>query len=173
VKEIRLHGAKAAGRVALVDDEDYDLVMAYRWRVWEVDRGRRRLDGPYAVAHARRAGRPTGVRMHQLITGWSRTDHRNGDGLDNRRGNLRPATNAQNQHNQRPQLGGSSAYKGVYRQRGKWRAQISVDDRRRYLGVFADEVDAARAYDEAARALFGEFARVNFPAGPPEPLTLF
>lgn len=109
MKTVPLHDPKGQGRVALVDDDDYELVSAFHWMVYE-----RGNDGPYAMAHARRdsqgsyypsapvgtnarlPGRRTTVGMHKLITGWPRTDHRNHDGLDNQRANLRPASTSEN-----------------------------------------------------------------------------
>ena len=98
--------------------------------------------------------------MHMLITGYPLTDHRNGDGLDNQRHNLRPATNSQNNHNRGPAIGRSSSYKGVHWHKGcrKWQASIRIDGKRRHLGLFASEEDAARAYAEAALEVQGEYA---------------
>lgn len=163
---VPLYGKKAAGRIALVDDEDYDLVMQHRWRVYEkTGPGRRRTNGPYAWTAIRRSdGRRTFPYMHSLITGYLRTDHVNGDGLDNTRGNLRPATNSQNGANQRPVEGCTSRYKGVCWHQGRsWLAQIKVDGHHRNLGYFADEDEAARAYDASALAAWGTYARLNFP----------
>ena len=162
VKTVPLHGKKAAGRVALVDDEDYELVMQYRWHVWEkVGRENKRDDGPYAQAPIRlQDGRKSTIRMHKLITGWPATDHANGDGLDNRRANLRPATKTQNLHNARSRSGTSSRFKGVswHKVVRKWQANIKVDGKRCYLGVFASEEDAAAAYTAAALETQGEYA---------------
>jgi HNH endonuclease len=95
-------------------------------------------------------------------------DHINGDCLDNRRENLRKATRSQNMANQ-PKIGGtwSSHYKGVtwFKQRQKWRAQIKIEGRNHHLGLFINEDDAAKAYDEAAFQAFGEFAHLNFKEG--------
>lgn len=159
MRTVPLGGKKAAGRVAVVDDEDYDLVMQYRWWAWERAQGERRPYGPYAQ------GGPAGHRvyMHTLITGYARTDHVNHNGLDNRRSNLRDASVAQNNHNQRPRRTGSSSYKGVTWHRGahKWQASIKVDGRTTYLGLFASEKDAALAYDQAALRAYGEYAFIN------------
>lgn len=160
MKEVPLGGEKAAGRVALIDDEDYDLISSYRWRVWERPRSDRRIAcGPYAVT----GGPGSFVQMHKLLTGWPMTDHIDRDGLNNQRSNLRPATNAQNQRNRGPNAGGSSRYKGVWRApcHGKWRAEIRADGKRRYLGYFASEEEAALVYNAAATELFGEFAWLN------------
>ena len=166
MKTVPLHGKTARGRVALVDDEDYELVSQYRWFVLEQIRNGR-THGPYAIAntgHGRRNQRP--VLMHKFLTGWPQTDHRNHDGLDNRRSNLRPATNGQNHANERPSTGFSSAYKGVHwarRERG-WVARIRVGNGKRlHVGTFKSEIDAARAYDVAALAAWGEYACLNFP----------
>lgn len=144
------------GMVAVVDDADVGLVSSYRWFA------ERRPNGlVYARASSpRRLGRPY---MHRLILGpgaGRHSDHVDGNGLNNRRSNLRPATVAQNIQNGRRHRDGSSRFKGVGRRRkGGWMAQIGGA----YLGTFADEEDAARAYDRAARDRFGEFARLNFP----------
>jgi hypothetical protein len=83
--------------------------------------------------------------------------------VDNRKANLRVCTTQQNQANRRPNRGCTSAFKGVslLKREGKWRAQITVDGRNRYLGRFTDEFAAARAYDAAALEHFGEFAHTN------------
>lgn len=161
MKTIPLGGKVAAGRVALIDDEDCELVAGYGWCAARIGRTL------YAQAYVRGSGAaaPVYVRMHKLITGWPQTDHINGNGLDNRRANLRPASQAQNQANQRPRRGGSSQYKGVYWHPSaqKWAANIQVSGRARYLGVFIAEEDAARAYDAAATEAFGSYAFLNFP----------
>jgi hypothetical protein len=102
--------------------------------------------------------------MHQLITGWPLTDHINGNGLDNRRANLRPASAEENQRNQR-KTHGTSRYKGVcwFKATKRWHAQIRTGGKRHHLGFYTEEVEAALAYDAAARNLFGDFAAVNFP----------
>lgn len=162
MKIIPLSGEKAAGRVALIDDDDYEPVMPYRWRIWERQRPGCRIDGPYAVAYCRRDGRPSLLFMHALLTGWPLTDHRNGDGLDNQRSNLRPATPAQNNHNQRPRINHSSRYKGVtwHKQCHKWQAAIKVSGKNHYLGIFVSEEDAAAAYTAAALKMQGEYAYI-------------
>jgi hypothetical protein len=93
-------------------------------------------------------------------------DHKNGDGLDNRRENLRLCTRGQNACNARKtNRARSSRFKGVSWDRAnrKWAAQICKDYQNRLIGRFDDEEEAARAYDEQAKILHGEFARLNFP----------
>jgi hypothetical protein len=160
---IPLSGEIAAGRVALVDDEDFTVVSARRWHVQEFVRSSGQLIGPYAVTTTYRNGRKTKMLMHKLITGWEYTDHANNNGLDNRRVNLRPATHAQNNHNQRPRRATSSEYKGVtwHRKIRKWQATIKVDGKCHYLGVFVVEADAAHAYNAAALEAYGSYAYLN------------
>jgi AP2 domain len=163
MRTVPLHGKNAAGRVAVVDDEDFELVAAYRWTVRERLRPSGAMEGPYAHVTVRRNGRSTKLSMHALITGNPRTDHVDHNGLNNQRSNLRPATCAQNNHNQRPRAGHSSQYKGVtwHSKRGKWQASIKVNGKSEYLGVFTDEDSAAEAYDQAAAAAYGEYAYLN------------
>jgi hypothetical protein len=163
MRTIPLHGPKAAGRVALVDDGDYALVMAYRWNVLERDRPGRHPIGPYATSNLPDYG--TTILMHKLITGWPRTDHADHNGLNNQRSNLRPASRSQNGQNSRKQAGASSsAYKGVSWDpvNGRWLARICVAGVQRNLGRHETERSAACAYDAAAREAFGEFACLNF-----------
>jgi hypothetical protein len=157
---VPLHGPKAAGRVARVDDADYALVMAYRWYVLEQDRPGHWPIGPYAITN-RSAG---SALMHKLITGWPQTDHEDHDGLNNQRSNLRPAPGGRNLQNARKRAGTSSAYKGVSWDpvNRKWLARICVSGHERNLGRHVSEIDAALAYDAAAREAFGEFACLNF-----------
>jgi hypothetical protein len=123
--------------------------------------------GPYArtAVYSPDDRRTTMILMHVLITGIrTGIDHANSNGLDNQRGNLRPVGQSLNTANMRPAVGKSSRFKGVRRHReGKWEARIRIDGRPIYLGLFGGEEVAARAYDVAARAAWGEFARLNFP----------
>lgn len=134
---------------ALVDDSDYERVAAVRWN---------RHHAGYAASD--------GVFMHRLVMGLGpgdpSVDHHNGDPLDNRRANLRLATQTQNSANQR-KTRGTSRFKGVHRSanRTAWRASICVSQRRIHLGYFHSETDAGDAYDTAARLHFGNFARPN------------
>lgn len=90
-------------------------------------------------------------------------DHKNLNGLDNRRENLRLCTDGQNKANGRVRRDNTSGYRGVYwnSSANKWQAYISVNSQRLYLGVFSDAWDAATAYNEAATLHYGEFARLN------------
>lgn len=149
------------GRVAIVDDEDADLA-ALRWYVVRVrgrdkyaHRGTRKFQSLHATIGAR-----MGIVADQI-------DHRDGDGFNCRRSNLRGATNSQNNANKGPQKNNSSGFKGVTRNGKKWEAKLYVNRTRRPVGRFDDPVEAAKAYDRAAVEAFGEFAWLNFPGGNP------
>jgi hypothetical protein len=108
------------------------------------------------------------VLLHRLIAGepiGMFVDHANRDGLDCRRINLRVCDRAKNQQNSVAQSRNASGFKGVsfHRIRNKWQATIKKDGKKRHLGYFLRPEDAAVAYDEAARMMFGEYGRVNFP----------
>ena len=153
MKEIKL----TQGKVALVDDEDFEELSKHEWYY---------TNAGYA---ARSARRPNGTRyqlyMHVQIIGeveGLEIDHISGDKLGNRKNNLRHVTRAQNQSNS-VSVGGSSQYKGVnwHDQNKKWLSRIGVDGKDVYLGCYKSEHDAARRYNEAAIKFFGEYARLN------------
>lgn len=160
MREVPLHGQKAAGRVALVDDADYEVVMQFRWWVWEVPE---KNYGPYAQTRIGTGRKAPKEYMHKLITGWPQTDHANHNGLDNQRENLRPATHSQNRANQRPIRRRVSQHKGVTPRYGRWAAQIKTRGEHLSLGVYDTELEAALAYDAAARHYFGQYSCLNFP----------
>ena len=152
------------GHVAIVSPEDVERVSDRQWHA-KVDKDGR----VYAVGHVPGSGkRGRSERMHRFIlgaqAGWI-VDHRDGDGLNNTRDNLRVCVSAQNARNCRKySRARTSKFKGVCLQPdGRWRAQICVDYRKINLGSYATEIMAARVYDQAARKHFGEFARLNFP----------
>jgi hypothetical protein len=152
--EIPLSGKNAAGRAALIDTDDYAAVIGFHWRAAY---GKY----PYVVVDVG----PRRIYMHQLITGFPKTDHADSNELNNRKTNLRDGAAGKNEYNQRAQTGRSSQYKGVwlYRSNG-WRAAIQQHGKRHHLGVFSTEEAAAHAYDDAALERFGEYAKLNFPS---------
>jgi len=152
---------KVRGLRVLVDEDMIDTVT---WRCWKL---KRRNDPHIYEATA------DGKALASIVLGVSNglVDHINGDPLDNRRQNLRPATPSQNQANRtkyQGRRGVTSRYKGVcwHRKDKKWMARIYRDGKQIYLGGFDCEIEAAKAYDSAALEIFGEFALPNFaPAG--------
>jgi hypothetical protein len=128
---------------------------------WHCSRGRKQR---YAYAIIGKEN----IRMHRFILGASAgriTDHKNMDGLDNRRDNLRNATPGQNAANNGPFRHNTSGYRGVTydRFRNKWRAEIRIDGRDKHLGRFGTKEEAAMAYDRRAKLVWGEFAKLNLP----------
>lgn len=147
----------------IVDQSDYEDLVRHNWSVLK-DPRRRTF---YARRSVRRPdGKNESILMHRLLLpGAEQVDHINGNGLDNRRANLRAATHSQNQHNRGLQVNNTSGYIGVGwdAKLGKWRASIAADGKRRYLGLYLTAEDAARARDRAAIELRGAFACLNFP----------
>lgn len=147
--------------VALVDDCDGHLA-SLPWRPQRSTTG---------MFYAVRSGpKATTIYLHRQVMDATQNievDHRNGNTLDCRRDNLRLATHAQNSRNVRIPRHNTTKYKGVRRSRGgRWNAYIKYAQVQRHLGSFDTKEEAAHAYDRAARKLFGEFARPNFPDQP-------
>lgn len=146
------------GMIANVNDEDYGHLSVFRWRAL------RSRTGWYAVRNAPRPERTT-IYMHRVILRAApkvQVDHIDGNGLNNRRSNLRLASDCQNKWNRDKPKSNTSGYKGVFRRDERWAAYIKHNKRRYYLGAYSDPVDAARAYDRKARELHGDFAKTNF-----------
>lgn len=154
------------GQVASVDDEDYERVNAVKWyaqknrNTWYAQRGSQTCRYDF-------------MRMHHFILGIPSSvivDHKDGDGLNNTRANLRISSRSLNGQNRHSSRNNTSGFRGVVRTpNGCWAAQIKhtqIGDKKRhyYLGRFDTAEDAARAYDLKARELFGEAAYQNFPA---------
>ena len=143
----------SSGDAFIIDKADVDVVRKYTWskdsfgyfRAWDPARGT--------------------IKLHRLLMGLDTDayiDHANGDRTDNRRCNLRFATPTQNAQNTAMHKGNVTGYKGVYRHSsGKYAARICVDKKQISLGYFDSALDAAQAYNAAASANFGAFARIN------------
>jgi len=152
MKEIPL----TQGKFALVDKEDYEYLCQWKWYACKDH------NTFYAQASIYKNGKPTTIGMHRLILDAKQIDHKDGNGLNNQKENLRPCNGHQNQANRRPTKG-TSKYKGVYwnKQCNKWKSRIQFNGKRIHLGLFDSEIEAAKAYDKAAKLHFGEFARFN------------
>lgn len=144
-----------------VDDEDVDLVRESRWQ-WFITK----TSGPYARSTR---DREDSVKAHRLVLGLKRgdpsVDHKDGDGLNNRKENLRVAGQSCNNGNRTTQSreDATSQFKGVGwdKQNKKWKVRVMKDAKEIWLGRFENERDAAMAYDKAALEVFGEYAKTN------------
>lgn len=141
----------------MVDDEDFEYLSQWKWyaakekHTW------------YAKTNIVRNGKRTTDKMHRLIFDANEIDHKDGNGLNNQRDNLRACNGTQNNWNMRARKG-SSQYKGVCwnKNANKWKSRIKAYGKETHIGYFDCEVEAAKAYDEMAIAVFGEFANTNF-----------
>lgn len=145
------------GMIAVVDSEDAPSVLLHSWRL---HRSRNKL-------YARAEINGVDIYLHRFILDAPvgiEVDHIDGDGLNCKRLNLRRATPSKNGANRGPNKNNASGYKGVSFDRwgNRWRAAIKVNRKTIRLGTFPDAESAARAYDEAAKRHFGEFAGTNF-----------
>jgi len=155
MKEIKLN----KGFTTQVDDEDYEYLNQWKWRVAiykHTNYARRTL-------WIKGENRSITLHMHRIILNPPKNmeiDHKDQDGLNNQRSNLRICTGSQNHMNKKP----IGKYVGVawYKYTEKWKAQIHVNGKQLHLGYFKDDGIAARVRDEAAKKYFGEFAVLNF-----------
>jgi hypothetical protein len=145
-----------------IDTADYDKIKSLRWHYTKSKKGRT----AYVIATPVRG--ENHIAMHNVLMpdapdAPDEVDHEDHDGLNNRRSNLRAATRSQNMANTRRFKPKSSRYRGVtwVAKKRKYQAAIKVDDKWKFLGLFADEEHAARAYNAVAREQFGEFATLN------------
>lgn len=157
MKEIEL----TQGLFAAVDDEDFTYLMQWNWFTLKPE-------NKFYAARDERDNKT--ILMHRVIVNMSDDDdrevkHLDGNGLNNTRGNLLILTHAQIRQNADKRSDNTSGYKGVFwrKDNNKWMAQIGYENKNIYLGMFVDKIEAARAYDAAAKKCFGEFAKLNFP----------
>jgi len=168
------HVSLSQGAFAIVDDNDFLTVSRFNWHLKKDAR-----KTSYAVRNNKRGLSPALIKMHRVIAEANPgqiVDHVNGNGLDNRRRNLRIATPSLNQANRRVAIG-RHGVKGVHyipytQNKGKrwdrakpWKAEITVSRRTISIGYFKTKDEAAAAYDVAAKRYFGEFAATNADLG--------
>ena len=147
------------GMVALIDDEDFGQVSQFKWCA------SKRINGRF---YARRKANHKFIYLHRFLMDAPHdmeVDHIDGDGLNCQRYNMRQATHANNLKNRRRHSNNTSGSKGVSFKvsAGKYISGILANGVHHYLGLYSDPVEAARAYDAAARKLHGDFATLNFP----------
>lgn len=145
------------GTAVLVDDEDLERLLPYKWAE------HRTTDHLTSYARAEVNGKKDRRLMHRMILDAPRgsdIDHINGDGLDNRKVNLRLATRSQNMHNQRNRRNNTSGFKGVTldSRNGRWRGRVMLERRSVSLGYFATKEEAAAVVRAARQKLHGDFA---------------
>lgn len=154
------------GTEIYVDEDDMELALSVVWHLT--------TPTPTGVVYARTGAFSGSIFLHNLIlppkTGLT-TDHKDQNGLNNRRSNLRYATKSQQSTNRRRKWTSSSAYRGVsWNERSKkWQVILQVEGSLRRFGMYAGEIEAARVADKVARELYGEFAKLNFPGEHEDP----
>lgn len=165
IRPIRVEGNVAyltltKGYEAVIDAADVPLVGGRNWQACVHKKT------VYAQNNISRLHTGTARLLHRILMNppsGMQVDHIDGNGLNNRRSNLRIVTNAENGRNRGESSNNTSGFKGVYwnKQRSKWEAQIRIDGKRRFLGQFAHPEDAHKAYTRAAQTIFGDFARTT------------
>ena len=159
MKEIKL----TQGKVALVDDEDYERLVAMgKWCFH--NKGYAMIIKELKKPDGQRTSKA--IYMHRVIMGAEKgvlVDHRDCNGLNNQKSNLRLCSYAQNGQNSRLQSRNKAGYKGVYWDlaKQKWRAMITIDQKMKHIGHYESILDAATAYNDMALKHFGEFAKLN------------
>ena len=155
MKEIRL----TQGKVALVDDADFDWLNQWKWSYAKRGYAVRTVGNKHVTMHRQIMQAQPGQIVDHKETGVP--DH----ALNNQRENLRICNSSQNGANSKLGKNNTSGYKGVCWAKGKrkWMSKITKNRKTIFIGYFSDPIDAAKAYDLTAQKLFGLFANTNFP----------
>ena len=161
MKKIKL----TQGKVAFVDDKDFEFLNQWKWHtnkikgIWYAFRGIREPKiAKYVYGKVKR------IAMHRVILQAKKGqygDHKDGNGLNNQRYNIRTCTNSQNLRNSKKQKGTTSKYKGVSSYQEKWQACIYINGKSKWLGYFKTEIEAAIIYNITARRYYKDFANPN------------
>jgi hypothetical protein len=152
------------GKYAIVDVEDFERLNKYKWHCAHYDYAKRAISKKFG-----KGKRQVEVYMHKVVCpvpAGMIVDHINRNSLDNRKVNLRAATQKQNVWNRKfIRKGGKTRYNGIRwdKNREKWQVRLVVNGRRESFGYYADEIEAAKAYDQVAKKYRGEYAFLNFP----------
>jgi hypothetical protein len=166
LKEIPL----TKGLVALIDDEDFEKVSVFRWQAVS---NKKVYYAYHSIAKKLPNGKKgsTAIKMHRLVMGVTdpkiQVDHINGNTLDNRKENLRLCSNIENSRNRKGYCTNTSGFRGVGRDKRRnsnpWFATIVKDEKQKWLGYFNTPEEAAKAFDKAAKEIYGEFCgKLNF-----------
>ena len=164
MKKIKLGKSE---KFALIDDEDFESVNLYNWRC-QISKIRPVI---YVRTNVKVNEKLVAVKLHNFLMNPPEgfvVDHKDGDGLNNQRENLRICTDSRNKINVGLRKDNTSGYKGVdfVKRLNKYRSQIRINRKTKYIGIYQTAEEAARSYDETATKLFGEFAYLNFPKNP-------
>jgi hypothetical protein len=157
MKKIKL----TQNKYALVDDADFYLLSGVKWYAMKYPSG----DTYYAVRARKANGKSISrLQMQNVIMNPAMgmlVDHKDGDGLNNQRSNLRICTPKENGYNRKINKNNKSGFKGVRNNKNRWEVKIIKDGKYYHLGRFKDLLEAAKVYNDAAKKLFGEFAKLN------------
>ncbi len=160
-----IESKKHGNREVVIDVEDWDRVKNYKWNIVRSEtKYNHVMFGVMAYSHVV-GNKEKRIKLHRFILNITDSkisiDHISGDRFDNRKSNLRICSIAQNNQNRKINKKNKYGYKGIFFEDNKYRVSIQVNYKRIYLGRFVTPEDAARAYNEAAKKYFGEFANLN------------
>jgi hypothetical protein len=161
--EIPLSGKHGKGKVVIVSPCDYAILKPFKW--WVKFSGVNRQQA-YIKTSFRVNGKQRYISIHRMIMNPKidqEVDHINGNGLDNRRENLRVCTTAENVRNSSKRKDSTHQYKGTVfvKNRNRWRSRIQVNGKRYWSGYFKTEIEAAKRFDEMAKKYHGEYVKLN------------